>query len=81
MELHRVLLINMRIVLLVISTQASSEFRTLVDVYQMGINCSNDNVSEISDTIIKLVDDPELRRNLGDNAHKCAEERFDHKTT
>ena len=64
----------------IISTQESSEFRNLVDTYQMGVNCSNDSVMEISEAIIKFADNPELRRVFGNNARRCAEEKFDRKT-
>lgn len=65
----------------IISTQESAEFRALVDTYEMGMNCSNDSVEEIAAAIVKLADDPELRRRLGNNARKCAEELFDRKNT
>lgn len=65
----------------IISTQESKEFQNLINSYHMGINCDNDNVEEISEAIIKLADDPELRKKLGSNARKCAEEKFDRKNS
>lgn len=65
----------------IISTQENEEFKNLIDIYQMGINCGNDNVEEIAKAIVKLADNPGLRRKLGNNARRCAEEKFDRKNS
>lgn len=63
----------------IISTQESEEFRKLIDEYKMGINCENGNIDELADAILFLVDNFQERINMGKNARKCAEEKFDRK--
>lgn len=65
----------------VINTQECQEYRNLVDEYQMGFNCQNGNSKEIAEKIILLVNDSILRTNMGGNARRCAEEKFDRKNT
>ena len=65
----------------IVSTQENEEFVDLVNKYELGINCKNDDVFEIANAIIKLADNEELRLKLGRNARKCAEELFDRKTS
>lgn len=65
----------------IVSTQESLEFRSLIENYEMGINCGNDNIQEIANAIEKLSKDSLFRKKLGENARKCAEERFDRKRT
>lgn len=64
----------------IISTQENEEFRNLIDQYAMGINCSNDP-SELANAFSKIISDKELRIELGKNARRCAEERFDRRNT
>lgn len=63
----------------IVSTQESEEFRKLIDEYQMGINCRNENIKELADAIIFLMENPEDCVNMGKNARRCAEEKFDRK--
>ena len=65
----------------VINTQECQEYRDLVDEYKMGFNCQNGNSKEIAEKIILLVNDSILRTNMGGNARRCAEEKFDRKNT
>lgn len=65
----------------VINTQECSEYRRLVETYNMGFNCENGNAKDIADALIKLVDDCELRKIMGQNSRKCAEEKFDRKNS
>ena len=65
----------------VINTQESEEYRNLIDEYQMGFNCSNDDAEDIARKLKKLADDKELRTRMGAGARRCAEERFDRKTS
>lgn len=59
----------------VINTQECQEYRTLVEDYQMGISC-NDLEGVV--TAIKLLYKEEtLRKKMGKNNRKLAEERFD----
>ena len=61
----------------VVSTQESEEYRNLIDQYEMGFNCRNNDSVDIADKIRTLTDNKELRMRMGRNARKCAEERFD----
>lgn len=61
----------------VINTQECGEYRNLVDTYQMGFNCENGNSAEVAERIKQLVDNKALRLEMGQNARRCAEERFD----
>ena len=61
----------------VVSTQESEEYRNLIDQYEMGFNCRNNDSADIADKIRTLADNEELRVRMGRNARKCAEERFD----
>lgn len=61
----------------VINTQESAEYRALVEEYRMGINCPAGDPAAVADAVERLVKDPALRRSMGENARRCAEERFD----
>ena len=61
----------------IVSTQESEEFRKLIDEYKMGINCTNGDMNALANAIIFLAENPEERMIMGNNARKCAEERFD----
>lgn len=63
----------------VINTQNSLEYRSLVENYKMGLNCGNGNVMEIAKAIECLTLNKALRKEMGENACKCAEEKFDRK--
>ena len=60
----------------VLSTQECKEYRHLVKEYQMGFNCKNGDANDLADKLVKLIGNAELRRKLGANARKCAEEKF-----
>lgn len=61
----------------VISTQECEEYRNLVDQYDMGFNCNNNDAEDLSEKIRLLMENANLRKAMGRNARKCAEERFD----
>ncbi len=61
----------------VLSTQESDEYRQLIDTYQMGFNCKNNNADDLAEKIERLMKDQELRTQMGNNARKCAEKLFD----
>lgn len=63
----------------VINTQECKEYRKLVDKYEMGFNCENGNIEELIEKVLYLVKNKELRKKMGSNARKCAEEKFDRK--
>lgn len=61
----------------VINTQESTEYRALVEYYQMGFNCENSNSKDLADKIEMLLIDEHMRELMGRNARKCAIEKFD----
>lgn len=61
----------------VINTQESPEYRSLVSNYNMGFNCNNGDAADMAEKLKKLMNDPSLRKEVGKNARRCAEERFD----
>lgn len=61
----------------VVSTQESEEYRKLIEQYRMGFNCRNNDSEDLAEKIKRLIDDKDLRQEMGANARKCAEERFD----
>ena len=65
----------------VVSTQENEEYRSLVDAYQMGFNCKNGDAADLAEKLESLILDEGLRRELGTNARRCAEEKFDRKNS
>lgn len=65
----------------IVSTQENEEFRKLVEDYRMGFNCRNNDATDLAEKIKLLIDDEELRKEMGKNARRCAEEKFDRKKT
>ena len=65
----------------VVSTQESDEYRKLIEQYQMGFNCKNNDSANLAEKIKILIDDEALRNQMGRNARKCAIERFDRGNT
>lgn len=61
----------------IINTQNSPEFRRMLDEYQMGVNCENENPKALAAEIMRFCSDPALREACGKAARRCAEERFD----
>lgn len=65
----------------VINTQECSEYRNLVETYKMGFNCNNNDAKDLAKKLEILLNDKALRHEMGQNARKCAEERFDRKNS
>jgi glycosyltransferase involved in cell wall biosynthesis len=65
----------------VLNTQECLEYRNLVEEYQMGFNCENNDPSDLADKLLKLCTDEGLRKTMGENSRKLAIERFDRKST
>lgn len=61
----------------VVSTQESDEYRKLIEQYRMGFNCRNNDSADLAEKIKRLVEDEKLRKEMGKNSRRCAEERFD----
>lgn len=65
--------------LAVINTQECAEYRELIETYHMGFNCENGNPRQVADKLERLRKDETLRKEMGQNARRCAEEKFDRK--
>jgi glycosyltransferase involved in cell wall biosynthesis len=63
----------------VVNSQESLEYRNLIDEYHMGLNCNNEDSVDMKEKLERLVLDEQLRFEMGRNARKCAEEKFDRK--
>ena len=65
----------------VVSTQENLEYRNLIDNYQMGFNCACDDAEDLAAKLNLLIHDHTLRVSMGNNARRCAEERFDRRSS
>lgn len=65
----------------VINTQASDEYCKLVTDYNMGFNSVGKDATDLAEKIRILMDDRALRIEMGKNARRCAEEKFDRRIT
>lgn len=62
----------------VINTQENKEYRNLVEEYNIGFNCNN-NKEDVAEKIEMLINNETLRKKMGNNNRKLAEEKFDRK--
>lgn len=65
----------------VINSQECIEYRNLVEEYQMGLNCENKNAEDMAEKLLKLCNDEALRKVMGENSRRLAEDKFDRKKT
>lgn len=65
----------------VVNTQECEEYHRLIEQYACGINCGVGNAKEVAEAIERLVEDQELRNQMGIQSRKLAEERFDRQKT
>lgn len=65
----------------VVNTQESPEYRRLLDYYAAGVNCRTGDATDVADAIGKLLDNPQLSREMGQNNRRMAEELFDRNKT
>lgn len=65
----------------VVNTQESIEYRNLVDEYQMGLNCNNNDPKDLAEKIQILIEDSDLKAKMGKNSRRLAEEKFDRERT
>ena len=65
----------------VVSTQENEEYRALVEKYKMGFNCKNNDAEDLAKKFEQLITDEQLRKKMGTNARRCAEEMFDRKNS
>lgn len=61
----------------VINTQECPEYRQLIDDYGCGINCECGNAEDVAAAIVKLVESPELRKQMGEAARQLGKDKFD----
>lgn len=61
----------------VVSTQECPEYRNLLETYNCGINCPPEDAQSVAAALEKLLRNPTLRKEMGHNSRKMAEERFD----
>lgn len=60
-----------------INTCMSQEFRSKVETDGFGINILPEDVNILADAVVKLYEDTEGRRKMGEKARQIAEEQFD----
>ena len=65
----------------VLNTQECPEYRDMVDEYRMGFNCGSSDADDLAEKLQILMKDGALRAEMGGNARRCAEERFDRRNT
>lgn len=65
----------------VLNTQESSEYKDLVERYKMGFNCTNGCSIDLSEKLLKLINDKNLREDMGRNNRLLAEELFNREKT
>ena len=61
----------------VLNTQNSQEYRQLLEEYNAGINCINNDPINLADCLSQLLEDEEMRKEMGRNNRRLAEEKFD----
>ena len=64
----------------VVNSQLNPEYRQLVDDYHCGINCKVADAEDMAKAFATLIKDPALRKEMGANARRLGEERFDRHT-
>lgn len=65
----------------IINSQDSPEYCDLLEKYDMGFNCNNEDAFDMAEKLELLLLNKEVRLLKGKNARRCAEEMFDRKYT
>lgn len=65
----------------IVNTQECDEYRNLILKYNCGINCKVDSIEEVTKALKKLILNKNLRKEMGKNSRKMAEERFNRSHT
>jgi glycosyltransferase involved in cell wall biosynthesis len=65
----------------VINTQECEEYRNLIEEYNAGLNCENNNPADLAKKLQILCEDKELRKKMGSNSRRLAEDKFDRSRT
>lgn len=60
----------------VLNTQECKEYRNLVEQYNMGYNCKNDDARDLAEKMKILLSNQDLRISMGKNSRLCANEKF-----
>lgn len=63
----------------VLNTQECPEYRKLISDYSAGLNCENNNPADLAEKLSVLCNDKVLRKTMGQNSRRMAEDRFDRK--
>lgn len=65
----------------VVNTQESEEYRNLLSLYNAGINCRCECVEDVRNALEKLIEKPDLRKEMAENSLKLGVEQFDRRKT
>lgn len=65
----------------VINTENCQEYKNLLEKYEAGFNCINENPKDISEKIELLINDKKKRASMGKGNRKLAEDYFDRNKT
>ncbi|MED3652388.1 glycosyltransferase family 4 protein [Heyndrickxia sporothermodurans] len=65
----------------VLNTQESEEYRKLLNEFNAGINCENNNPEDLAEKLLLLCKNKKLRETIGENSRKLAEAKFDRSKT
>lgn len=65
----------------VINTMECKEYRNLVENYNIGFNSVNNDYIDLAEKLKILIEDKKLRKQMGENNRKLAEEKFDRRKT
>lgn len=65
----------------VLNTQECLEYRRLIEEYNAGLNCENNNPSDLADRLLCLCEDKSLRTMMGSNSRRLAVDKFDRRKT
>lgn len=61
----------------VVNTQESSEYRKLLEQYGAGINCECENSDDVYNALTRLIENNQIRIDMGNNSRKLGEEKID----
>lgn len=61
----------------VVNTQESREYRKLLEQYGAGINCECENSDDVYDALMRLIENDQIRINMGKNSRMLGEEKID----
>ena len=58
----------MQLQVTVVNTQECSEYRELLDAYESGLNCKNNDSEDLAEKLLILIEDNDLRVKIGKTA-------------